>query len=225
MGRDAASNVTFLPAARHPVRPVPRTSPMPEHTAPGTTGGWRLLRGAVVGSAATTLAVGAHCIAGGRPPTWTTVVCLTILLGTVGIWLSSARWTFPRLLAMFVVAESGMHAVFVGTQPVMTHGSEQQAHHHMAAAGGVAEQATTLLPSTPAMVTGHLVAAAATALLLSRGEALLGGVLDALALRLFRLLDATPPLFGGPQPVPVPVLELPRQNAAIDVRRERGPPR
>jgi hypothetical protein len=64
-----------------------------------------------------------------------------------------------------------------------------------------------------------------TALLLSRGEALLGGVLDALALRLFRLLEAAPTLVGGAQPVPVPVLDLPRPGVALDVRRQRGPPR
>jgi hypothetical protein len=198
---------------------------MRAHPAPGTTGGWRLLRGAIVGTAATTLAVGAHWMAGGRPPTWTTVVSLALLLGIVSTWLSSARWTFPRLLVFFVVAEAGMHAVIVGTQPVVAHGGEHHTHHHLAYVGGlVADQATALLPTTPAMVTGHLVAAAVTALLLSRGEALLGGVLDALALRLFRLLEAAPALVEAPQPVPVRVLELPRHRAALDVRRQRGPP-
>jgi hypothetical protein len=226
MSREAASRVTFLRAGRHPGGPEPRTSPMRGETTPGTTGGWRLLRGAIVGTAATTLAVGAHCMAGGRPPTWTTVVCLALLLGTVSTWLSGVRWTFPRLLGLFVVAEVGMHAVFVGTQPVMAQSGGSHAHGHLSSAGGMAaEQATALLPSTPAMVTGHLVAAALTALLLSRGEALLGGVLDALALRLFRLLAAAHAVLGGPQPVPAPVLVFPRQNAALDVRRQRGPPR
>jgi len=226
MSRAAASNVTFLPLARHPQAPERRTSPVPEHTAPGTAGGWRLLRGAVVGAAATTLAVGAHCMAGGRPPTWTSVVCLALLLGVVSTWLSNVRWTFPRLFGLFVVAEAGMHAVFVGTQPVLTHGGDHQAHHHASTAAGMAaEQASTMLPSTPAMVTGHLVAAALTALLLSRGEALLGGVLDALALRLFRLLRSAPLLVGGAQPVPVQVVDLPRQRLALDVRPQRGPPR
>jgi len=226
MSREAASRVTSLPGARDPGGPGRRTSPMRADTTPGTTGGWRLLRGAIVGAAATTLAVGAHCMAGGSPPTWTAVVCLALLLGTVSTWLSGVRWTFPRLLALFVVAEAGMHAVFVGTQPVMTHGTGNHAHAHLSSAGSMAaEQATALLPSTPAMVTGHLVAAALTALLLSRGEALLGRVLDALALRLFRVLDAAPSVFGGQQPVPAQVLAFPRQHAALDVRRQRGPPR
>jgi hypothetical protein len=198
---------------------------MRAHTAPGTTGGWRLLRGAIVGSTATTLAVGAHCMAGGRPPSWTTVVSLAVLLGVVSTWLSGVRWTFPRLLALFVVAEAGMHAFFVGTAPVLVQRAEHHTHDHLASAGGlVAEHASAMLPWTPAMVTGHLLAAAVTALLLSRGEALLAGVLDALALRLFRLLDAAQTLVGVPQPVPAEVLELPRQRAALDVRRQRGPP-
>ena len=198
---------------------------MRAHTAPGTTGGWRLLRGAVVGAAATTLAVGAHCMAGGRPPAWTTVVSLALLLGIVSTWLSAVRWTFPRLLALFVVAEAGMHAVFVGTAPALVHGAELHTHHHLAFAGDlVTGQASALLHLTPAMLTGHLVAAAATALLLSRGEAMLGAVLDALALRVSRLLDAAPTLVSAPQPVPVRVLELPRQSAALDVCRQRGPP-
>jgi hypothetical protein len=193
--------------------------------AHGTTGGWRLLRGCVVGAAATTLAVGAHCVAGGRPPTWTAVVSLALLLGLVSTWLSSVRWTFPRLLVLFGMAEAGMHAYFVGTQPVLTHSAEHHTHDHLPPAGGlVAGQASALLHSTPAMVTGHLLAAAVTAFVLSRGEALLGGVLDALALRLFRLLDATTSLIEAPQPVPVRVLELPRQRAALDIRRQRGPP-
>lgn len=226
MGRDAASNVTFLPVVRHPEAPAPRTSSVPEHTAPGTQGGWRLLRGAIVGAAATALAVGAHCMAGGRPPTWTSVVCLALLLGIVSTWLSNVRWTFARLFGLFVVVEAGMHAVFVGTEPVLTHGGDHPAHHHAASAASLAgEQAMAMLPSTPAMVTGHLVAAAVTALLLSRGEALLGGVLDALALRLFRLLEFAPTLVGGAQPVPVQVLDLPRPGVARDVRRQRGPPR
>jgi len=198
---------------------------MRAHTAPGTTGGWRLLRGAIVGTAATTLAVGAHCMAGGRPPTWTTVVSLALLLGVVSTWLSRVRWTFPRLLALFVLAEAGMHAVFVGTGPVLVHSAGHHMHDHLTSAGAlVADQASAMLPWAPAMFTGHLVAAALTALLLSRGEALLAGVLDALALRLFRLLDAAPTLAATSQPVPVRVLELPRQGAALDVRRQRGPP-
>jgi len=226
MSREAAARVTFPGAPRHPDGPMARTSPMRADTAPGTTGGWRLLRGAIVGAAATTLAVGAHCMAGGRPPTWTSVVCLALLLGTVSTWLSGVRWTFPRLLGLFAVAEVGMHAVLVGTQPVMAHAGGGHPHDHLSSAGGMAaEQATALLPLTPAMVTGHLVAAALTALLLSRGEALLGGVLDALALRLFRLLDAAHAVFGGPQPVPAQVPAFPRQHAALDVRRQRGPPR
>lgn len=225
MSRDAASGVTFLRAVRHPEGPEPRTSPMRAHPAPGTTGGWRLLRGAIVGGAATTLAVGAHCMAGGRPPAWATVVSLALLLGIVSTWLSGVRWTLPRLLALFIAAEAGMHAIFVGTAPVVAHGSEHHAHH-MASAGGLfAEHGATLLPSTPAMVTVHVVAAALTALLLSRGEALLGGVLDALALRLFRLFDAAPVLVEVPQPVPVRVLRFPGQGVALDVRRQRGPPR
>jgi hypothetical protein len=194
---------------------------MDERT-PGTAGGWRLLRGTVVGTAATALPVAGHLLAGGRAPGWPTVVFLVVLLGSVSTWLSGARWTFPRLLALLVVAQAAVHATFVATlPPVVPGGHEQHAAEHAVSTVPM----VSMVSATPAMVAAHVAAAALTALLLRRGDAWLGDVLDALALRAVRLLDAWTGAYGvPPQPAPIRVLDIPRQRRAADAWWQRGPP-
>jgi hypothetical protein len=197
-----------------------RTFCVDDQQTPGTTGGWRVLRGSVVGFSATLLAVGGHCLAADAPPTWTSIVFLSVLLGAVSIWLSSLRWTVPRLLAVLLLAQAAMHAVFVETAaPVQTgHAGHVHGADHAAAA--------TLLPGDLGMWTGHLAAALATAWLLRRGEAWLGGVLDALALRVFRMLEVVVTVYGPRrQPLPVAVRDVPRQSWGADAWWQRGPPR
>ncbi len=214
MGRAANGHARLLPARAHPGPPRRRTPLMREN--PATAGGWRLLRGAVVGGVAAALGVGGHWLADGAAPKWTTVVFLAMLLATVATWLSHARWTFARLLTLFLVTQAGVHVVLVGTQPVA----------HAANLHHTAEPTATLLPSDPSMLTGHAVAAVLTALLLHRGEAWLGGVLDALALRAVRLLDGLGDGSGvRPQPLQVGVLDRPLRHAGAGIHRVRGPPR
>jgi hypothetical protein len=213
MGRGSGGHVNVFRASPHPPRPSLRTPLMAEW--PGTTGDWRLLRGLIVGGVATALAVGGHALAGGGPPPWTTVVVLAVLLGTVATWLSRARWTLLRLLALLLLGQAGLHAVMVGAQPS---GHPGHPHH-------VTESASALLPE-PAMVAGHVAAAVATALLLRHGEAWLGGVLAALALRAVRLLDGLGRGYGGvPEPLPVGLLDQPCGRSGAGPRWQRGPPR
>lgn len=190
---------------------------MGERPATATDGAWRLLRGAVVGAAASMLAMGGHRLAGGEPSGWAISVAAAVVIGAVSIALSGMRWTVPRLLTLLLASQAGLHVFFVATEPPTGPG---HGHSH------VPEYTATLLPTSPAMLAAHLVAAVATAVLLRRGESWLCGVLDALALRAFRLLDAVVTVYGvRPQPVPIPVHALPRQRTAADAWWERGPPR
>lgn len=201
----------------HPRRARTRTYHVDGRRAPGTEGGWRLLRGAVVGAAASTLTLGGHVLAGDETPAWTTIVWLCVSLAIVSTWLSAVRWTFSRLLAVLLVGQAGMHTAFVVNQPAIAAGHEGHLH-----ASAFAE---TLLPTSTAMVAWHVTAAVTTALLLRRGEAWLCGVLDALALRGLRVLDAVVTVYGHrPQPAPLRVHDLPRQQTATYAWRQRGPP-
>jgi hypothetical protein len=223
------SSVDTLPPASdgvertHPVPSPRRTSPVTAAREPGTTGDWRVFRGCAVGLTATLLAVGGHCVFGEQPPTWPTVVCWAVLLASASTWLSRVRWTFPRLLAVLVAGQAGMHVTFVATQPpVHTGVGAAHAHLHGAAAGTVG----SVLPASAAMVAGHLAAAVVTAALLRWGEAWLCGVLDALALRAHRVLDALVSTYAAqPQLVPAAADDTPRLRVVNDAWSERGPPR
>jgi hypothetical protein len=202
----------------HPPAPRRRTTPVGQTRAPGTTGDWRLLRGGVVGTAATVLAVGGHCLSSGRPPTWPTMLCWAVLLASASTWLSRVRWTMPPLLAVLLVGQVGMHATFVATQPPLPAAGAHM-HAHPAA------HTETLLPSSLSMVAGHVAAAVMTAALLRWGERWLCGVLDALALRIHRLLDAfVIVLDPRAHPVPVAVDDPPRLRVVTAAWSPRGPP-
>lgn len=184
----------------------------------GTLGVWRLLRGGVVGTSATILAVGGHSLAAGQPPSWTVATAAAVAIGTASILLSRLRWTLPRLLALLLAGQAGLHSLFLWQQAPPQHAG----HVH---AGHAHEPAVTLLPDDFEMVTGHVLAAVATALLLRQGERWLCGVLDALALRAVRLLGALLTVYAvRPQPVPVRVAERPRSYATDDAWWQRGPP-
>jgi hypothetical protein len=183
----------------------------------GTVGVWRVLRGGVVGATATTLAVGGHTLAG-RAPSWTVLATATIAIGAASILLSRLRWTLPRLLALLLAGQAGLHTLFI-VQVAPPHAG----HVHT---GHPPEQTATLLPDDVEMLACHVLAAVVTALLLRRGERWLCGVLDALGLRAVRLLGAALTVYPArPQPVPVRVAERPRSYATDDAWWQRGPPR
>jgi hypothetical protein len=223
---DMAAHAPMRPARGHPDDRDRRTSGVSElPRLPGTTGSWRLVRGAVVGAAATGLAVAGHTVAGGTPVPWTTTVSLVVLLGPLSVWSSRLRWTVFRLLAVLLLGQLLMHAAFVTTGagpaaagPVHTHG-----HVH---AGMATQGSTPALGVDLAMGAAHVAAAVATAMLLWRGESWLAGVLDALSLRVLRLLSSAGRVYAvRPQPVPVGVDALPRQSPDTDSWWRRGPPR
>jgi hypothetical protein len=184
----------------------------------GTVGAWRLLRGGVVGATATTLAVGGHSLADGQPPSWQVLTTATVAIGAASIALSRLPWTLPRLLALLLAGQAGLHLLFLVQAPPSHAG-----HGH---SGHVPGPTTTLLPHDLEMLAGHVAAAVATALLLRQGERWLCGVLEALGLRAVRLLGAALTVcVVRPQPVPVPVTDAPRSCMPEDAWWQRGPPR
>jgi hypothetical protein len=195
--------------------------------APETTPGWRVLRGAVVGTAATALAVAGHQAADGAVPPVGAVATAAVLVGTASVALSRLRWSLPRLVGLLLVTQPALHALFVWARPDTgaTTAGLAHAHAHATVHAQAVEQAAPLLPSGPAMTLAHVLAAAATAVLLSRGESWLCGVLDALALRVVRLLRGFLGVYGvRAQPVPVRVQLPHRRREPAQAWSPRGPP-
>jgi hypothetical protein len=173
------------------------------------------VRGLAVGAAATLLALGGHTAAGGHPPGAAVTLGAAAVVAAVALALSRARWTLPRLLAVLLAAQAGLHVAFAWTAP-----PSAGTHMH----GSTAD--ATLAATEPTMLAGHLAAVLLTAVVLRRGEQWLCGVLDAFALRAVRLLDVPLTEYGGrPRPVPVQATSRPRRRVVADAWWERGPPR
>jgi len=179
-----------------------------------TEGPLPLVRGVVVGSCATGIALGGHLVGDGAPPSAAILTATAVGVALLSVGLSRWRWTFPRLLALLLVAQVPLHAAFARAEPIPVHAG----HTHAA----MAPETTVDWP----MLLGHLLAAVVAAALLQRGEAWLHAVLDTLGLRALRLIDAPRPVHAGPDnPFSRQDNDLPCTNAATDAWLRRGPPR
>jgi len=125
----------------------------------------RGLRGSVVGLSASGLGIVGHAAAGGMLPSAPTMAAATGSLVLLGIAMSSRSWELPSLLAVLVGAQLALHVVLAGS------GS----HAH-----GMAGMSPALAVPGSLMLTAHLAAAGATALLLRRGERWLLALVDLL---------------------------------------------
>lgn len=191
-----------------------------EQRTPGTTGVWRVVRGAAVGAAATGLALGGHAVAGASTPPLQVGLVVSAVVGAVTIALSRVQWTVPRLLTVLLLTQIGMHVLFAWSRPAPAMGAAGHVHVH--AGDGL----SAVWPLDLPMVSAHVAAAVLTAVLLSRGEAWLCAVLAALGLRALRLLRSVVSGYGGqPAPAPAPAPHVPRQRVGTDSWWERGPPR
>jgi hypothetical protein len=186
--------------------------------APETHGAWRVLRGLVVGACATALALAAHASAGGHQPSWAVVLAVGVGVSLVGIGLGRFSWTGPRLLALLVGAQLALH-------PLLN--ALATAHAGHAHQPGTAGTALTSPPEGWPMWTAHLLAAVATAMLLRHAERLLGSLLDALTLRVLRIVESVEllPDASPPRRVCVAEVRLPRRDDSAAAWSQRGPPR
>lgn len=134
---------------------------------------FRAVRAAVFSAVSVLLSVGAHAYAGGM--TSTTAVLVAMGLSFLAGFALAARERPGRvILPALAAGQAALHVMFSyahAVDPMMA------GHHHT----------TTLLPSLSMLIT-HAWAVGLTALWLSRGEALLWGLLRRVGVRLLLLL-------------------------------------
>ena len=129
----------------------------------------RALRGAAAAWIATVLAATSHTLAGGGAPSALLVGVLGVLASPVAIALVGRRLSAWRVAATVVASQALFHVAFAVTAGVDTSTLGGHVHHATLDAGGAV---SGVLPDGP-MVAGHVVAAAATMLLLYYGERML----------------------------------------------------
>jgi hypothetical protein len=204
----------------------------------------RVARAAVLGAAALGLAAAAHAASGGGLPSWPTLALLSVPVAWLGVLLTGRTLGLPTTLAELGAAQAGLHTAFMalapgGCTPALPGGPMAGMH-----GGGVGLAVPTgctapsamahdgmahdgMAIAAPAWMTfAHVVATAATALLLARGERLLVS-LTALLLGLFIR-------WGTVTPVLLVVRRLVaglgdrtlswRRSPSLRTRHRRGPP-
>ena len=193
----------------------------------------RALRGTVAATVATLVAATAHTLAGGGAPPWWMLLALTLLTSPVAVWLIGRRPSVRRTAAAVVVAQLALHVAFaaVGTGgPIAASQVPTGSGHAAGHTGSAAVQASLGSPLAaaghlhldPGMIAAHLVAAAATVLLLAHGERLVRAIAGGLRRVLRRALPALPP-----PTVPATRADEPLAPVAavfLSVLSRRGPP-
>lgn len=147
-----------------------------------STGSLRILRAAVLGSAAFALALSAHVAAGGRAPSLAFAWVLVIACGGVSFGLTSRRLGPAAISTTLGVFQLGLHYSFMwlssgacvagspaGIAPIHEHGGHAQGLSCVPMAAGMS--AVGQVPTT--MLGAHVVATVATAFALAHGERVL----------------------------------------------------
>jgi hypothetical protein len=196
---------------------------MTDRAAGPLRGRVRVLRAAALGSASLGLAVGAHLVGGGHQPPLSLLLVSAALLGLVAAAATARRVRLPVLLALLGGQQAVLHLLFeAGSAATACNAVDAHAGH---VAGAVLhctpDTAAATATSGWPMTVAHLLATAATAWLLVRGESSLWSLTD----RLVRAATAAPgswPQRRVPQllaPAPAAAASVPRTSAA-----PRGPP-
>jgi len=160
-----------------------RAAGEPTVAACATSGAVRSLRGAVVATSATLLAVLGHVLAGGLAPAPAALALLLVAAWAVATALGGRRWRLPSLLAVLVGAQVLLHVGLAEssvTGPVGPGTGGMGATGRMAGMGGMAGMGMAGMPGAPTAASGaghgswmllaHMAAALLSALLLRRGE-------------------------------------------------------
>ena len=192
---------------------------------------FHLLRATAVATVILTLAAGAHLAAGGELPAPAIMLAVLSLTALGSTTATRLRLGFPALAALLGGGQLALHEAFSAFSSSGTHqGSATATPHesHLAGAGILAPAVDHLAGAAatagPLMLSAHILATLASALLLAKGEA----ALWALAAWLRPLVALPQPLAcdGGTPPVaafpPAAVPLRPWRNLRQDSRR--GPP-
>ena len=192
----------------------------------------RFLRASLISTATLVLAAVAHTAAGGHLPATPVLVLLAVLSLAPVMLLSRYRLGLAAMAGILATSQTVLHTAFTTLAGTPDHctGSGIAAHgHHQTfaiphcATDGVAVTGHDMAGwPAAAMLAAHILAAAATALLLARGEAALWNLLAWLE-PLARILRPTvlPPRARIPT-LPVAMVLVPHPGLRIPALR--GPP-
>jgi hypothetical protein len=178
------------------------------------------------------LAAAAHTAGGGRLPPAPVLGLLVALVMLPVTVLARRRLSLASIAAALGAGQLALHAAFTSLPGPVDHcnpaGIAAHRHHQVesipdcAAAGtGVLALHIPALPG-PLMATAHLLAVAATALLLAHSETVLWRMLAWLAPRAVELLPSALPQWAVP--APLRSFCVPRLHRSLRTRLLRGPP-
>ena len=165
----------------------------------------RVVRGSVLAITSATLAVLAHVIGGGMPPSTGLTLLLTVGAAAAGVALADRQRGGIAILAALGTSHLAIHLLLTLCTPDMDMGSPINAQ---------------------AMLGAHLVAIALAAVLLTRAERAIYALAGLLAMLLPRWIVV---LFAAPEPppAPAPTIEPAEKAMRVLLRRacsRRGPP-
>ncbi|MDF2050067.1 hypothetical protein [Arthrobacter sp. Cr_A7] len=195
----------------------------------------RFLRSGVIAGSGIGLAAAAHTAAGGHLPPVPVLLLLAVLCMAPVMLLSRRRFRLPIMALILGGSQAALHSAFTALSGPSVHcagpGVAAHGHHRditipscAGTPGSAAEltgHALAALPA-PAMLAAHLLAIAATAVVLARGEA-----------ALWQLKAWLAPLAAILHPVRLPaayrVCALPKKavmkrHTAVRIPPRRGPP-
>ena len=188
-------------------------------TAMGTR--WaRVIRGLVASGVATLVAALSHFLAGGGVPNAASIAVILTFSALVSIALTGRRLSLLRMSLAVVVSQFAFHALFAtigGATGSVVHSGGHAMH-------GVIEVAPTVGHHTSAaMWFAHALAAAATIVVLRRGEAAFWSLRTA-ALRFLVVAFAVARVVAAPSTPPIHAEVTPRRLFLIGSLQLRGPP-
>lgn len=182
-----------------------------------------MLRGGVLASACTILAAAGHAGVGGALPPLPTLIGVGGVLGAVFVILADRQRHFPQIAIGAIGSQLLFHLAFVWTCQI----GRTSNPIHPAVGGGTAmdESGMSVVPDLP-MATAHLSAAILLALLATRGETLLWGLVRLLGRgRVPSLHMPWSIMATGPVPVIAHQIEVPRRlQIEQAIHPLRGPP-
>ncbi|MGA7148271.1 MAG: hypothetical protein WBX17_07275 [Microbacterium sp.] len=180
----------------------------------------RALRGAAAAWIATIFAATSHTLAGGGAPAPVLVATLGILASPLTVALVGRRLSAWRAAATVLAAQGLFHLSFALTAGVDP--DAMAGHVHSPTSPGAALPAAWVLPDAP-MLLGHLVAAAATVVLLYAGERMLRALGRGIRSVLRRAADIAPRPIVRVRLLLVGAVAAARGVLLSDLSR-RGPP-
>lgn len=178
----------------------------------------RALRGTASSAVAVTVAATAHTLAGGGAPAWWLLLAVTLLASPIAVVLVGRRPSLRGTVAAAMVSQAALHAAFAA---VGTGGASVTTtpHHALPALSPVS---VSHLHLDAPMIVAHVLAAAATVLLLQYGERALRRIARGIRRLLTRALPTLDiPVARAARSTPAGALPRPVFLSALS---RRGPP-